>query len=563
MFDKRLVDWAGAGLLGVAFLLPPGDAPWVSFWREWVAALAVVLILFAVAGRLRDQGLAIRLPLASLPSLALVLAVVAWLQWLVGIEFYRGDALLVSAYLVAFAACIALAQSLAAEDRAQLADRLAFVMLGAALCSVPLAVLQWLGLMSLDLGIPVVAGRPVAHMEQTNLLCTLLLQGLAGAWRLFERKRLDGRLLGVLAIVLLLTAGLTQSRVALLVLAATAAACVWRRRSLGLPSGMLLLAALALALAVTAALAMPWIDARLGFNGVALGDRLSGGRRPDVWWLFLDAVRQHPLAGWGPLQNGAAQFDQALQHPPLLWLFGSAHDVVLDLMVWFGAPLGALAGGALVIAVLARVKRAADAPQFVSALAALALLLHGLVELPLQYTYFLLPLGLLLGVQGVVEPRAGRVARLPLRGRLTVPVGLVVPAVLLAALARDYIPLSDVRPFMDYDKPANHMLLGASADVPDVLLLDQLQAFQAFAAVKAQSGLAPEAVAALRRPMLRFPFAPSQEHYAHVVALNGQPAAALDALRRGCTFMTAPQCDENRRAWAVWRSLGQPLPAWP
>jgi hypothetical protein len=563
MLGKRIVDAVGAGLLAAAFLFPPGDAPWVSFWREWVAAVAILLIVLGAVVRLRDQQRPVLVPLVSLPALALCLAVVPWLQWVVGIEFYRGDAILVSAYLVAFAVCIAVAQSMVPDDRALLADRLAAAMLFAALCSVPLAALQWAGMMTLDLGIKVVAGRPVAHMEQTNLLCTLLLQGLAGAWRLFERKRLGGRTVVALGIALLLTADLTQSRVAWLVLPATTVAFAWRRRSLALPNRSAGILAGALVVVLIGGFAVPWIDAHLGLTGMALSDRLTGGRRPDAWWLFLDAVRLHPLAGWGPLQNGAAQFAMAPQHPALLWLFGSAHDVVLDLMVWFGAPIGLLAGAALVVAVLSRVGRAPDAAAFASALAALALLMHGLVELPLQYVYFLLPLGLLLGIQGLPDSPAPRGLRLAMSARASVPTLALVPALLLAALAHDYVPLCDVRPFMDYDKPANHMLLGASADVPDVLLLDQLQAFQAFAARKALPGLSPDAVASLRKPMLRFPFAPSQEHYAHLVALNGEPAVAVDALQRSCLFMTVPQCAENRRAWAAWRSLGEPLPAWP
>lgn len=562
MIATRQVDVLGAALLAGAFLLPPGDAPWFSFWREWAAALAVLLIVLSAFSRIRFERLEMRFVPASLPGLAFGLAVVPWLQWVFGLEPYRGDALLVSLYLVGFGACMVVARAMAPEERERLADRLAMAMLGAALCSVPLAWLQWLGVLRLDMGIPVAAGRPIAHMEQTNLLCTLLLQGLLGAWRLHERRRLGERWLAALGLVLLLTCDLTQSRVAWLVLVATAIVFFWRRKALGLQGRGAWLAVAALVIGA-GALAMPWADARLGLTGMSLGDRLTGGRRPDAWLLFLDAVGEHPWVGWGALRNGAAQFALADRHPALMWLFSSAHDLVLDLMVWFGAPIGLVAGGALIVALILRIRRAGDPASLATCVAAMALLLHGLVELPLQYTYFLFPLGLMLGVQGDVGTGASRGWRLPVHGAAALAAAAIVPALLLALLARDYIPLSDYRPFMTYDKPTRHMVLAGVPLQSDPLLLDQLRDFQAFAAVPVAAGLDAATIASLRPPMLRFPFGPSQERFARLLALNGRGAEAVDALKRSCTFMTPDQCEANRRAWRVWQSLGQPLPDWP
>ncbi len=558
----RDIDVLGSGMLGVALLLPVGDGPWFSFWREWTAAIAVLLILLGALARLRHQGAAVRVAAVSLPSAAFLLATLPWLQWLGGVQFYRGDAVLVSAYLLAFALCVAVAQSLAAADRAALADRLAAAMLFAAACSVPLAVLQWLGWLRLDLGMKVAAGRPVAHMEQTNLLCSLMIQGVLGAWRLCERGRLGRIPFGVLALIFLLTADLTQSRVAWLVLVAAGAAVIWRSNSLELRKRVVLIVGAAVIVGV-GAIAVPWIDGQLGFTGLALGDRVSGGRRPDAWLLFLDAARLHPWVGWGALQNGAAQFAVAPAHPPLFWLFTSAHDVVLDLVVWFGIPIGVGAGVALIIAVFLRLSRAPDAAAFTTALAIMALLLHGLVELPLQYTYFLFPMGLMMGTVNGLEPGVARAWRLPLNTQAGFATLAIAPALLLMLLARDYIPLSDTRPVLILDRAAQHASLNASADVPDAVLLDQLQAFHAFAAHPVTSGLAADVVASLRKPMLRFPSAPSQELYARFMALNGHPAQAIDALQRGCAFMMPLQCDESRSAWAYWRSEGEPLPAWP
>ena len=250
-------------------------------------------------------------------------------------------------------------------------------------------------------------------------------------------------------------------------------------------------------------------------------------------------------------------------HPALFWLFTSAHDVVLDLVVWFGVPVGLAAGGALIIAVLLRMWRAPDAAAFVTALSSTALLLHGLVELPLFYTFFLFPMGLTLGAVGGDEMSARSTWRLRLEGQLGFAMLGLVPALLLMLLARDYVPLSDTRPVLVLDRAASHASLNASPDTPDALLLDQLRAYHAYAAHLPVSGLSAADIDGLRPPMLRFPFQPSQELYAHVLALNGRPEQAIDALNRGCTFVTPIQCDMSRGAWNYWRSQGEPLPVWP
>jgi Virulence factor membrane-bound polymerase, C-terminal/O-Antigen ligase len=539
--------------------MPPGDAPWISFWREWTATAAVLLIVLGLVNELQREAVPLRLSLLSLPALAFALATVPWIQWLCGLEFYRGDALLVSLYLVGFGVCVLVSQWMSERGRDGLLDRLAFAMLGAGAVSAVLAVLQWTGQLHLEMNLPLTGGRPLAHMEQTNLLCSLLLQGVFGAWRLYERRRLGRAPALALALALLLAVDLTQSRVAWLVLVVAMASWALRVRSMDMRTRW---PALAGALAVIAAgpVVVPILARHLGQDTLELSSRLTGGLRPAAWRLFVDAIHARPWAGWGAEQAGTAQYLLADRHPALHEFLISAHDIVLDLMVWFGAPIGLLAGGALVVATAAGLWRAGDSARLVTALAACALLLHGLVELPLHYTYFLFPLALMIGA-GAAKP-APRASTRTMPAWSTAAVALPVTAV-LALLARDYIPLSDYRPHMAYDKPSDHMVLTAPPPFTDTLIFDQLRAFQLFSEVPPRPGLDAATLESLRQPLLRFPFAVAQEHYAHIVALNGQPATAIDVLGRSCRFMQAIQCDGSHRAWEAWRDAGEPLPAWP
>ncbi|MDE2158091.1 MAG: O-antigen ligase family protein, partial [Burkholderiales bacterium] len=526
------IGWAGAVLLAIALLLPVGDPPWLSFWREWTSAVAALALLLAALTTLRDTGREIRWPLASMPTAALVLAGAGWLQWACGRVPYRSDALLPSLYFASFAIAVVITAALAEAERDACADRLAAALLCAALASAPLAILQWLGWLRLDFGERVPAGRPIAHMEQANLLASLLIQGLCALWRLRCRARIGRVTALLLAAPVAFALVLTQSRVAWLVAAALLvliagrrALLPWRARSTRA------LAAIAVAIAL-AMLAAPWFSSRTGQISAPLADRLSEGRRPAIWALYLDAATRRPWAGWGVLQNGAAQFALADRHPSLGYFYASAHDYLIDLVVWFGIPLGLGAGLALAAAVVRRLARARDAATLSSAFAAAALLLHGLVELPLFYLYFLLPFGMWLGLS-TPRDEAGPALRLRSGAPALFRVPAIVVTLVLAALARDYIAITDVRPSYTVEPRSGHDWLYVEAPPPPVLLLDQLQAFHRYASWTIDSRALPDLVAA-RTAMRRYPVAPVIEHYARLTAAHGDPAASLDALHRLC-----------------------------
>jgi hypothetical protein len=558
--STRTIEHLGVTLLAVAYLLPVGDAPWFSFWREWTAFIAVLLIVLGALSTLRDLRLPLVLPLRSSPSIGLGLAALCGVQWVTGIVHYHSDALLASLYLAGFSFAALAAASLPQSHRDSLADRLALAMLIAALVSAPLAVLQWIGWLRLDMDMPVAGGRPVAHMEQANLLCSLLIQGALGAWRLVASARLRSRTAAFLCLPIMLSIVLTQSRVALLAASVIVVVAVWRRTTLAEHS--LGRAAIASALAViTGALLLPWIDAHVGLAGASLSERVSEGRRPAAWALFVDAAMTRPWAGWGVLQNGVAQFAVANRHPALAYVFSSAHDVVLDLMIWFGVPVGLLAGAALVFGTVRRVVRSSDAAALAPALAVTMLLLHGLVELPLHYAYFLLPLGLYMGLTG--PPMHGPVLHLPTRTKPLVPAFALVSLVGLALIGREYIRIADIRPIVAYDAKTGLFMLEAELPLPDVYLLDQLKAFHAFAALPVAGGQSNNALDAARFAMLRAPYQASIERYALLAGRNGRTDDAREALNRLCKFETPKQCDNSKRAWEIRRRQWPDLPDWP
>ena len=551
----------GCALLATALLLPVGDAPWYSFWREWTAGAAVIFVLLSLLNILRDRGLSLQWPLWSLQTAAIALAAVVWVQYAAGLVPWRGDAWLSSFYLTGFAFCVLVAGSLPHAERASLADFLAMALAVAGIVSAPLALLQWTGHLTLDMGMPVAGGRPVAHMEQANLLCSLSIQGALGVWRLALRHRIRLRTAALPLVPMLMTVALTQSRVVWLVGPVLLAVVAWRRDLLPWrPHGQRL--AGMIAVVFTAFLVLPWLNEQWALAGAPLSERASMGRRPAVWALFIDAVWAQPFWGWGALQNGAAQYQVATRHVSLGWYFSSAHNLVLDLMVWFGAAIGLTAGAALLWATVRRLRGAVDAPGLVTALAAASLVLHALVELPLHYAYFLLPLGLMLGASRS-DATSGATLHLPARLPGLIPALTLVPGLLLAALASDYIRLTDVRPGMVTDPSTRNEIFEAQLPPPEVLLLDQLQGLHRLAVVPLRQAVGVAQLDAAKAAMLRSPMAPVIERQALIAGLNGRTGDAQSALQRLCKFEPPAQCERSAHAWELWRAQWPQLPPWP
>jgi O-antigen ligase len=560
--SSDVMNAAGVIMLALTFVLPVGDPPWTSFWREWSAAIAALLIVLSLANLLRELDSPLRLRPASLATMALALAAVCWLQLATGMLNATSDALIPSLYLSGFAACFVVAESMPQQERERLADQLAMAMLGAALLSAPLAVMQWVGWLRLELGIRVAGGRPVAHMEQANLLCSLIVQGLVGAWRLVERGWLGRGPYLAFTLVLLTTSILTQSRVALLVCAVLILVLIWRRNIVRWqPHGQALLVITAMLAA--GALLLPWVSAQFGLNGAALSERASAGRRPAAWMLFLDAVKHRPWAGWGALQNGEAQYAVAMDHQPLAWYFSSAHNIVVDLMLWFGLPIGLFAGAALLLAGVWRIGKAPDGAALATSFAAVCLLLHGLVELPLHYLYFLLPLGFYLGLTTPSQSPKQRTLALPSQAKLTIPVLALASAAVLAVVAHEYNRITEVRPVPAIEKSAGISILSTELPAPDVVLLDRLRDYHLFAAIPLRAGLSRDELELARRVASQQPFPSSLEKYALLAALNGRAAEAHEVLDRLCKLTTSADCAKAQGKWQSWRDSLPQLPDWP
>lgn len=474
--------WTAAGVtIAAAWLLPNHAQPWLAFHSD--AWMAVALALVGGAVLLHTRGVA----LSWMELLVLLAAGLPFLHLALGLLPFAGQAWIAAAYLLGFGLAIVIGRQWHSWRPAVMGNVVFGSFFLASVVSVGLQLYQWAGLTA-DRGlfdiwvISVAQDRPYANIAQPNQLATLLLWGvLACAWGV--HRGYLGRAAAMIASAWLVTGlALTQSRTGFLGLCLVAAAgCFWRplvmeRRRRLFYAALVPLYFLALA-AVEAGAAGLLLDRPL-----SIAVRSVSEVRPTLWHMLLQAAAQRPWLGFGWNEVLAAHLALAEKYPGLTSLFAHAHNLVLDLVIWAGIPIGLALSAACLAWVWTAARRVQCAAHALWLLVILTIGIHAMLELPLHYAYFLLPAGLAIGALSgdlAIWPVAGVP---PLSAWRCVVVAFVAAALLLAAIVDDYfrveaatvdVRLKMARLRMDTPpRPPEVRLLTQFASVLDLSLLE-------------------------------------------------------------------------------------------
>lgn len=528
--------------LALGWLLPNHYRPWVAFHSDaWVA---VVLLLTAAFVVLRTHGPVV---LHNISVLVVFLMCIPWLQYGFGLIPQVGVAWISFAYLLGLVFALLIGARWESHSPGQLGNGL-FLAIGiATVVSVGLQLQQWLQLDGMELWkMGGGAERPHANLGQPNQLATFLLWGvLAAAWG-YVRKYLGGGVTMLLAAYLLFGVALTGSRTAWMgVMLLVAATYLWRRHwdNIRLP---LVAAGLSLYFFVCV-IGVGWLRQTLLAKSQLDVDefvRLSGEIRPMAWAAFLDAAWQRPLLGYGWNQVVLAQMAVATEHPHIPGFFIYSHNLFLDMVLWCGIPLGLLISGVLVTWLLARLRAVRSAENAVLVMFLLVVANHAMLELPLHYAYFLLPVGLVIGV---LDTRLG--ARPVLVVGRWVLVGLLLAATaLLSLIIRDYSLVENS--YRTLRLEWSRFRITQPVGPPNVLLLTQWRDYIKFARMEPKRDVGEDELAWMRNLTGLFPGGLFFHKFATVLALNHRPDEAQLWLKRMCKTVPQSECRDVQTIWA-------------
>lgn len=550
---------AAAACALFAWLTPTHELPWAAFHAEMAMALAGLIGAGWVLWRSRYR-------VTTIPALALLTlaaAVVPLLQAASGQMVFAGDAALSVLYLLGFALAVVFGQrAVEAVGLGRALESFAWLVLVAALVSLWLALYQWqqldyLGVFAADL----VAGvRPYANFNQPNQLASLMVLGLIAVACLHDAGRLGHATALALLAALGFGCAMAQSRAGYLELAVVSVFLVARfrvfERRLRLPH-LLVGIALVWAMAPLWQATSVWAGQPAERGAVAM---LEAGPRLTHWSSMAQAILRQPWLGYGWNQTIAAQYAVANDHVATRELLGHAHNLVLDLLVWNGLPIGLLLLTGLGAWFWFALRAARSSSTVLLLAGVLALFAHAMVEYPLYYAYFLIPVGLLMGgISAVCLPRAA--VRVPV---LAVPLLLALAALGLGLVARDYLGIEADLRSLRFER-ARIGVNRPPREMSTPLLLTQMGAFVHFARTPEREGMGAAELAAMGDVVERFPSAANMVRYAAALALNERPADAAQVLRRVCRIQSREACTDMQ---ALWTALGERRPAlaalpWP
>jgi O-antigen ligase len=548
---RPMYSLGAAFALSVPWLVPVHAVPWTGFHADSAMAVVVASMALLALPSLRDCW--------QLPRISMVLAclaIVPVVQWMTGKVIFAGDAVLASAYLLAMSVAIIFGVALHSVKQ----DQLAMVILGsfgiASGLSLLLALNQWLQLgLWPELAVPSPAGaRVTANVAQPNKLAVLFAWGLVALWWLHQQQRLRAGFAFVGALLLLFGIVMTRSRVGVLAVLLILCFALMHKDARRSPRHWLSYSGLAATFVFLTAVWTP-LNVALGNSppeGVA--QRMQAGTRLLHWTLVLDAISQRPWTGWGWQQVVVAQSELAGSHPATGEVITYSHNLILDLMVWNGVPLGGAVFLSFVAWFISRWQRASSDTSRALMLSLSVLLIHAMLELPHGYATALLPAGLMMGaVEAATRPAGG--ATPVMLSRWVVAAMLLVLLFGLAIFVRDYLRIE--RAWTDERMRLARIGSVDLTALPDAPTMDHLLAALELGRTISRAGMEKSELQVIENAARRFPGAGNLLVLAQAQSLNGYNEKADRTIALICRTHSAQVCAASEEARNAFDKLGE------
>ena len=546
---------SAAFALSLAWLLPNHAPPWVSFHGDaWAASILTIVALWVAWKGKADTGWHVLTLAVGLCCL------MPWLQYAFGQIPIFGTAWINSLFILGFLFAVLTGEKWELQSPGQCSDLIFTATLIAAVASTGLQIYQWAGLEPIGPWTLIAQGRSrfYANMAQPNQLATLLLLGLLGCSWGFYRAKLSATLAIILASFVLTGVALTESRTAwvnlgLLVLGSV----VWRKY---LPSKRYLWVVLGLAIYFAACIlllpyALTFADRSIAGDYRSLADPV----RISAWKMFFNASLQQPFAGFGWGQVARANFLMIENYPIQQALFNQSHNLILDLILWNGYPLGLLAAGLLTWWVCKIISFARRFEQFHLLAFIIILGTHAMLEYPLQYAVFLLPFGLIVGA---IHSSFG--FQFIIKRKNWIHSAISVVAVFIFVITvRDYFRVETSFYGLRFEN--KRIKTDIPSTPPDVIALTQFRDYLLYARNVPKSGLDAHELQRMVDIVNAMPSAHVMYKLAQNLAMNAKPVESESWLLKICKTTPDPNCQIMRGMWAEEALTNEEIAniAWP
>lgn len=534
----------------IGIVLPNHNYPWLSFHQELVVAMGAIPLGFSCL--LQKQQIQRQAGLLFLMCIFVIL-----LQTLAGKIVYLGDMWLGFLYVSMFVMALHAGKLSLKKNLEFFLNCFSIALVLAGLLNFGSCAHQKFGLERLEVWVVNApeTSRAVGNLSQSNHTATFFTLGMLSAMWLFGSKKISIWTLVPLVFSFQLGLIWVASKTPL-VMALWYFPIVFFYAKKKVISKRMQYAAVLIPLTIWLA-GMGWPELRahllLSQDVHTLESRVSSEGSNGIRKIYinsmLEAIAKSPLTGYGFLQVGMAQWVTALDFPSTESFFNSAHMLPLDLALWFGVPVALMLFTALCKILAGALKRCDDDAMFYVITVICAICTHAMLEAPHFYMYFLLPVGMFLGIAG-----GGRdVDSMLSATKCEQWIGLFQKVLILVfvssglLVAIDYLNLEQKWERLRFVE-ANFMVAESSGNERNAILLTNMYALHDALSSK-QVPVDSVKLNEIRNIAIRYPLAANLRRYAAALAYAAQYAEAERVIARMRRMHSTQVCELNKEWW--------------
>ena len=372
-------------------------------YNPWAAYVSIISAIFCLLSLVLILEKKIKIPVFSL--FILLVATIVWIQYYLGLVFYLNTAIIVSSIIILFWLSFIIGYNFSLENKDKVLIFLGIVFIVSGIFSTIFSIFQWIQLDKNPYLIIELSGRSnrmVANIGQANQLATLLFLSIISCFYFFEKSFVNKYILSCFSVFFLFGIVLTQSRTAWIVVIVLFIYFILFYKKLQINLKPYIFCCGIVLFFITIIFLPKIIIVLSGYLNVAQTDTVlermsSGYLRINIWQQMIGALLLEPWLGYGWFQTSVAQYAVIDRIHGVEWTT-SAHNIILDLLVWNGVLLGFIIILYIFYYFILPIFRVKNIQDFFAAMLIITFGIHAMLEYPIFYTYFLIPLGLVIGL---------------------------------------------------------------------------------------------------------------------------------------------------------------------
>ncbi|MBC6904437.1 hypothetical protein DWB84_03015 [Saccharophagus sp. K07] len=513
----RMLYIVSGSVMILAWVIPDHYLPWRAFYNEFFSFLAFLFLW--------GSQIANRKYISCFVFVGIIVLAFIFIQYGLGIYFFRSDAVMAGIYIGS--ALLAYQLGLSLKRNSEIFWLAVVLAVGGGINAL-IGIAQWLQVESFWT-IPQSGGRSEGNLGQANNYATLLVWALVANIYLFLNRATSFAFFLFLGFLLIAGILVSESRTPIVQLCFVFVWLFWGCRGF-VSIDERIKASVPIVIYGVAYLFYPMLDAVWNFSDPE-GVRLvtgSYGKRVAIWLSLAPAVLNSPPLGYGVGQVSVAQFSYLNEFAETVEMVEHSHNLIIDMVVWFGPVLGG--GLALFILIwIARryFQRISGNEWFLLAIIAVVLI-HSMLEYPIEYAYFLLPVAFVLGLADRNKVKLAEIAvgRFFYSGTL-----LVLMIVGAGVIWREYRVLEEDHRLMrgqNFGLPIDGKINLSQS----VAVIDGEREYIQFARKKAHADMSETDLLWMKMVVYRYPFPVLIYRYSVALALNNREAEGYLELQK-------------------------------